>query len=157
MERVDMAGPAEAQILPVRAGSAGSWTRGWVAGAGRLCRFAVVSGAGWCLDLLVFSVGVHLGAPPELANVVSAGSAVVFVYWTSVRRIFHCREDRLLRSFYGYLLLQVAIIATSSWLIAAIDRHLAIEPVLIKIALTPFCFLANYCGMILLTSDKGPV
>jgi putative flippase GtrA len=152
LERSDMADPAGGSAIG-GPGPPTTWMESCIAAAGRLLSFAVVAGIGWSLDMVIFTIGVHLGVPPLLANVVSASTAVTFVYWTSVRRIFHCQQDRTQRSFCGYLLLQVAIIAIASWMIAFIDHHIVKMPILAKVAVTPLCFLANYGGMVLLTRD----
>ncbi len=150
-----MAAPAEIRNIPASPGVPDSWVPEWAATAVRLCSFGAIAGCGWCLDMAIFTIGVHLGVMPMLANAVSAGSAATIVYWSSVRRIFHCRKVRLERPFYGYLVLQIVIIATCSWLIGFIDRQIHVMPLITKIALTPFCFLANYGGMILLTRERS--
>ncbi len=118
----------------------------------RLLRFGVVSGVGWALDFLVFSLLVHLGNAPWLANALGATLAVIWVYAASVRLIFRYGGASLRGTFAAYAAFQVVGIATASWAVGALVAYVGSPPLLAKVLVTPGTFLANYLFMAWLTA-----
>lgn len=121
----------------------------------RIGSFGVVSGIGWGLDFLVFTVLTELGSPVAAANLVSAGIAVSFVYLRSVRHVFRCAGYRW-GEFVIYAAYQVAAVAIASLAIAALAQALAIAPLLAKVLVTPMTFAANYLFMAALLARRTP-
>ena len=115
----------------------------------RFLGFAVISGIGWLLDFGVFWGIVRAGLDPFQANLISAGLAVTFVYFASVRRLFIYEGRFLLLKFLFYVVYQVAAIAAASLLIATIAPRLG--AMLAKVAVTPLTLLTNFAFMTVLT------
>jgi putative flippase GtrA len=113
-------------------------------------RFAVVSGIGLAIDFAVFLVLVELGLSPFAANAVSGASAVSFVYFASVRRIFSYQSGFLLGLFVAYLAYQAAGVTGASLAVGFLSAHF-VPPVVSKILILPVTFSANYIFMSLLT------
>ncbi|MFW5402608.1 GtrA family protein, partial [Yersinia sp. 1252 StPb PI] len=87
--------------------------------------FIIVSGFGWILDVLVMASLVHNGVVPGVANMISAGTAITFVYWISRVFIFQKKADR--RGGLGYVIYccySVIVILVFSALIQYISLHL---------------------------------
>lgn len=123
----------------------------------RLWSFGGVSGVGWCLDTVVFALLVHLGrlhAGP--ANAISAGLAVLFVFAMTHERLFGGRRDRRGRHLASYLSCQLALVAGAAWLISALVNRLEVEPVLVKMAVTPLTFAANFAVLSVITRNRRP-
>jgi putative flippase GtrA len=112
--------------------------------------FAQVSGAGLALDVGLFLLLVSAGWPPGYANLVSATTAVTFVYFVSTKRVFEYQGRFLMPLFLAYLAYQALAVAGASW---AVDRiaGLGIMPVVAKGSILPFTFSANYLFLDFLT------
>jgi putative flippase GtrA len=91
----------------------------------RLPKFAIVSGAGWCLDIIIFLTLVQLRVHVFLANMIGAALAVTFVFVVSQRSIFIVRRKRIIWAFIAYLGWHAVMITLASlaiaWLSAAIS------------------------------------
>jgi glycosyltransferase involved in cell wall biosynthesis/uncharacterized membrane protein len=118
----------------------------------RLWGFGAVSGLGWTLDFLVFTLLVQTGADPAAANAVGASLAVTWVYFASVRRIFRYGGDSRRSRFAAYAVYQVVGITAASAAVSGIVLLTAAHPLFAKLAVTPVTFLANYLFMSWLTS-----
>ena len=123
----------------------------------RVVRFGMVSGAGWVLDFLVFSLLIQAGADPSAANAIGASLAVTWVYVASVRRIFRYGGASLRGRFAAYALFQALGIAIASWAVGVLVLHAGASPLLAKVMVTPFTFLANYIFMAWLTTTEPPI
>jgi putative flippase GtrA len=119
---------------------------------GRLALFAAASAVGLGLDFLLFLAFVAGGATPGIANALSSGAAVTFVYFASVRRIFRYRGRFLLGLFGAYLAYQAVGVGLGSWAVAALAAYW--PPLLAKLMILPVTFPANYLFMSLLTSRR---
>lgn len=119
----------------------------------RVFRFALVSGAGLGLDMSLFAGLVALGLRAGFANVVSAGAAVAFVYFTSTRRVFAYRGQFLLQLFVVYVGYQVVAVSLASWAVDALVRF-GTRPLLAKVMILPATFSANYLFMSFLTKPR---
>lgn len=119
---------------------------------GRILGFGVTSGIGLTIDIVLFACLLVLGVCPFFANLASAGCAVLFVFFASVRRVFRFRGSYLLTRFVLYVALQVAMVAAASAAVAYLA--LAIPAILAKAATIPFTFGANYSFMSLLTVES---
>lgn len=116
-----------------------------------LARFGLVSLIGWGGDFALFAALTAAGFDPLPANLVSAGAAVTFVYFASVRRIFRYRGDFLYAKWIAYLAYQGVAVLIASAAIATLAAASGHAPILAKLAITPFTFVANYLFMKLLT------
>ena len=112
----------------------------------RVAGFSILSAMGLTIDIAIFSLLVHFGLRPGYANLVSAGLAVTFVYFSSAKKVFQYHGRFLLPLFLIYLLYQVAAVLAASF---AVDR-LAIagfKPIIAKLLILPVTFTANYISM----------
>jgi putative flippase GtrA len=115
--------------------------------------FAIVSGLGLGLDFLIFILLLSGAAEPFTANLISGASAVTFVYFASVRRIFAYSGRFLLALFLLYLLYQCVGVTAASWAVAALADHT--NPLVAKLLVLPITFTANYLFMSFLTRKAG--
>lgn len=118
----------------------------------RLFRFALVSGTGLALDLVLFLAQVSLGASGFFANALSSTAAVIFVYLVSVRRVFLYNGDFVAAMFAAYAGYQVCGIALGSWAVNFLIGA-GLIPLAAKLAILPVTFGANYLFMWWLTSS----
>lgn len=120
-----------------------------------LLRFALVSGAGLGIDFALFLGACAAGVAPGVANLLSGGCAVAFVYFASVRRVFCDARGFHLGSFAAYLAYQAAALSLASLAVAhlasALSPPASSSPALAKLAILPATFGANYVFMRLLT------
>jgi putative flippase GtrA len=119
-----------------------------------MLKFGVISGLGWLIDFTVFYLLVRLDVPPFFANVVGAGIAVTFVFFSSVKRVFQYEGGYLLAKLAAYIGYQIIAVAIASALIDLISRHTGMEPLLAKILVTPFTFYANFQFMSYITTGR---
>ena len=118
----------------------------------RLARFAVVSGTGLALDLILFLAQVSAHVPAFIANAVSSSAAVTFVYLVSVRRVFRYDGGFLVAMFAAYVAYQLCGIALGSWAVHGLIAS-GFAPIAAKVAILPLTFGANYLFMWWLTSS----
>ncbi|HEY0941151.1 MAG TPA: GtrA family protein [Steroidobacter sp.] len=117
-------------------------------------RFAVVSGTGLAIDVVLFFGLVQASMRAGFANLISAALAVTFVYFVSARRIFAYEGRFLLPLFCIYLGYQAAAVALASWAVDSIVAHGA-APILAKGLVLPVTFTANYLCMAFITAKKA--
>ena len=118
----------------------------------RLFRFAVVSGTGLALDLLLFMALITAAVAPFVANMLSGTAAVTFVYAASVRRVFRHNGGFIATMFTAYAVYQLFGILIGSWAVSALI-HAGAPTAFAKIAILPLTFGANYLFMCWLTSS----
>lgn len=72
-------------------------------------RFLFLSGLGWLCDFATFTLLAHgAGLPPFAANFVSSYVGVTFVWFTSLKTVFHRTGSRqALALYWGYQLLSI--------------------------------------------------
>lgn len=125
---------------------------------GRLWSFGGVSGLGWCLDMAVFAMLVHLARlPAGPANAVSAALAVVFVFLMTHERLFQGSHRQRHRNLAIYVGCQVVLVAGAAWLIGALVELSGLEPLVVKIGITPLTFAANFVVMSAITAGDRAV
>jgi len=108
----------------------------------QLVRFLLGSCLGLAVDLSLFEASVRLGAAPWLANVVSAGCAVVVVYLFVTKYAF--RSGRTRSSFLLFVSWYVTSILLFSVLIEVLHGVTGWAPFLCKLASLPLSFAANF-------------
>jgi len=118
----------------------------------QLLKFAVVSGGGLAIDTLVFVV-LEPRFGPFLANLISAGLAVTFVYFASVQRVFRYHGSFMLALFLAYLAYQALGVTASSAAVAWLSTMLV--PIVAKILIIPVTFVMNFLFMTWLTQRAG--
>lgn len=116
-------------------------------------KFALISGAGLALDVTLYSFLLMASLRPGYANLISAATAVTFVYVTSTRRVFEYKGRFLVPLFIVYATYQVAAVAAASWAVDTIVR-MGATPIFAKIVILPITFSANYVFMHTLTSGS---
>lgn len=122
----------------------------------QLMHFLLGSGLGLTVDLLVFATGIHLGAPPWLANLVSSGCAVVVVYLFVTKYAFASERSRT--SFVLFVGWYVVSIAVFSTLIDLLHVYTGWAPFLCKLLSLPPSFAANFVfSRVLFRSRPGPL
>lgn len=92
--------------------------------AWRLYRFALISGAGWLLDLTVLTLLVHMGVTTFAANMVSAALALTFVFVVAQRKTFTHSGSLIFGKFACYALFNAAAVFLASVLIDVLARWL---------------------------------
>lgn len=122
----------------------------------RFLRFGLISGLGWLLDFVVFSLLGLAGLRIAVANGVGASLAVTWVYFASVRRIFAYEGRWLYGKWLLYLGYQLVSISLFSCLIEWLAMQFGLSGILSKILVTPATFATNYLFMLLLTRPAVP-
>jgi putative flippase GtrA len=117
-------------------------------------RFAVVSGLGWLIDFSIFALLNSLGFPVWLAKIVGATTAVLFVFFASVRKIFQYNGHYILWKLLNYIVYQIIAIICASLLIDFIALQFGMLPIIAKIIVTPLTFYANFQFMSFLTTGR---
>ena len=117
-------------------------------------RFAVVSGLGWLIDFSIFALLNSLGFPVWLANIVGATTAVLFLVFASVRKIFQYNGHYILWKLLNYIVYQIIAIICASLLIDFIALQFGMLPIIAKIIVTPLTFYANFQFMSFLTTGR---
>lgn len=120
----------------------------------RVMGFALVSGVGLCLDLCLFWLLTEFGWRAGWANLLSAFTAITFVYFASARRIFSYEGSFLLPLFGLYLGYQIAAVALASWAVDALVIA-GVTPILAKLIILPATFTANFVFMSWLTKSRA--
>jgi putative flippase GtrA len=118
----------------------------------QLVRFLLGSCLGLVVDLTLFQASVWLGAAPWLANIVSAGCAVVVVYLFVTKYAF--RTGRTRSSFLLFVGWYVTSILLFSVLIEVLHGGTGWSPFLCKLLSLPASFGANFLASKLLF--RGP-
>lgn len=121
--------------------------------AQRAVRFALVSGMGLVLDLALFLLLVRSGVHPFVANMVSSGAGLSFVYWSSVRRIFRYHGRFIVPLFAAYVSYHTCGTLVVSELISLLI-HAGVPPALAKVGVLPLTFSANYLFMSWMTRRR---
>lgn len=119
-----------------------------------LLNFGLVSGLGWLIDFCLFYALTLGGLPVVFANAIGATTAVVFVFFASVRRVFRYQGHYILPKLLAYGLYQACAIAAASSLIHGLTHWSNLHPVLAKVLVTPLTFYCNFQFMALLTTGK---
>ena len=120
--------------------------------AKKLLGFAAVSGTGLALDFCLFVALLSLRVPVFTANAMSSFSAVTFVYFASVRRVFHYGGEFHVAMFAAYAAYQVCGIAAGSWAVQSLILF-GLRGAVAKLAIVPVTFTANYLFMSWLTAN----
>lgn len=113
-----------------------------------LVRFLLGSGLGLAVDLGVFWIAVRYGSPVWLANMLSAGCAVVVVYLFVTRYVFAGGRSRT--SFAVFVGWYVLSIVAMSFLIDFLHAWTGWSPFLCKLVSLPPSFAANFVASKLL-------
>ncbi len=129
--------------------------------------FAFISGAGWILDIVIFSLLLKNSLLDiSFSNKVSSFIALTFVWFVSTRRIFNVKGRILSRFLLFYWFYQCCsiyfysnIISYFSLIIQKFQFNeiiLLTPPILSKLILTPFNLITNFYFSKFLTSKiKG--
>ena len=122
---------------------------------GRLIRFAGVSGAGLLLDYAIYTVLCEVGLHAAVANLISAGCAVTFVFVVSVHHVFERPDGHMLmRPFAVYVAYQVVAVGAASAAVGALTDALDGRYLLGKTLVVPVSFLANFLFMSWLLNQR---
>lgn len=118
----------------------------------QVTRFLLGSCLGLVVDLGLFAAGVRLGAPPWLANLVSAGCAVVVVYLFVTKYAF--RSERSRATFLLFVGWYVTSIVVFSVLIDLLHGQTGWPAFVCKLLSLPPSFAANFLASKLLFSGR---
>ncbi|RZU33040.1 GtrA family protein [Blastococcus saxobsidens] len=114
----------------------------------QLGHFLLGSGLGLAVDLGLFYLAVRLGAQPWLANLLSAGCAVVVVYLFVTKYAFVGGRSR--SSFLLFVGWYVTSIVIFSVLIDVLHAQTGWAPFICKLVSLPPSFAANFAASKLL-------
>ena len=127
--------------------------------------FAMISGAGWLLDMTVYVGALQIGARPFIANLLGGVVGASFSFIVSGTRIFDAGKGPVLKRVLWYLVYTALAITLISGLIDAttiIAVHMTewspkAMAIIIKVVLTPLILLSNFFMVrwILGSTDKG--
>ena len=120
----------------------------------KILHFAAVSGTGLVLDFCLFVALLGLRVPPFAANAASSLTAVIFVYFAAVRRVFRYGGEFHVAMFATYAAYQACGIALGSWAVQALIA-LGLPGAAAKLGIVPLTFTANYLFMAWLTSNPA--
>lgn len=113
----------------------------------RVVRFAGVSGAGLLLDYVIYTVLCEAGLAAGWANLISAATAVTFVFVVSARHIFEAPSGFLVRPFVLYAGYQAVAVCLASAAVGGMTTLLDGRYLLGKTVVLPLSFTANYLFM----------
>lgn len=133
----------------------------------RLHRFAIISGLGWLIDLSVMTLLVAAGVSIFVANLISAGIAITFVFFAAQNRIFAGIGGFLYAKFAIYLFYQALAVPLASGLIhelahfflsaglgdlypvslLALPIRTALVSIVAKVIVTPLTLYSNFVFM----------
>lgn len=134
------------------------WTKGLFnerrTAALRVVAFALMSATGLGLDVTIFFSLSNLGFSSAAANLISAGTAVFFVYFASIRRIFDYDGQFLVILFVVYAVYQVVAVVSASVVIDILVRF-GLIPILAKFAILPVTFTTNYFAMLFISRNRN--
>ena len=87
-------------------------------------KFFGISGIGWLIDMVIFTALTNLEVNTILSNIISSLVAVTFVYFTSTKKIFINKNEKinLNKKYVVYIIYQVLMILASSTLIGLINK-----------------------------------
>lgn len=111
----------------------------------RFLAFALVSGMGLTLDVAIYWTLCHEGLRPGIANLISAGCGVTFVFFAASRKVFETERDGfLLGPFALYAGYQVVAISLASLAVDALDRLYDGHYLLAKLTILPVTLAVNF-------------
>jgi hypothetical protein len=109
--------------------------------------FTLTSGVGWLIDIGLFTWLTAIGLAPLSANLISAGTAVTYVFLVSTRRIFSHDHSYMVGKFLFYLAYQIAAVFLASLAIDVLYRIVGGHPLLAKVLVTPVTLYMNFIFM----------
>lgn len=125
-------------------------------------KFFGISGIGWLIDMVIFTALTNLEVNTILSNIISSLVAVTFVYFTSTKKIFINKNEKinLNKKYVVYIIYQVLMILASSTLIGLINNGIILyfnyeiflkySKIIAKILVTPLTMICNFIFMKLL-------
>lgn len=125
-------------------------------------KFFGISGIGWLIDMVIFTALTNLEVNTILSNIISSLVAVTFVYFTSTKKIFINKNEKinLNKKYVVYVIYQVLMILASSTLIGLINNGIILyinyeiflkySKIIAKILVTPLTMICNFIFMKLL-------
>lgn len=125
-------------------------------------KFFGISGIGWLIDMVIFTTLTNLEVNTILSNIISSLVAVTFVYFTSTKKIFINKNEKinLNKKYVVYIIYQVLMILASSTLIGLINNGIILyinykiflkySKIIAKILVTPLTMICNFIFMKLL-------
>jgi putative flippase GtrA len=116
--------------------------------------FALVAGVGLALDFAIFLVLIVSGLGPGFANLISATTAVTFVYFVSTKQVFDYQGHFLYHLLVAYLVFQALAVAIASWAVAWLTEW-GVNPAIAKLLILPATFSTNYLFLRWLTASRG--
>ena len=121
----------------------------------QLLKFMGISGIGWCLDFILYTILAFLGVNLFCANACGAVLGVSFVFIFSTRYIFkNERKIPLWAKYFIYVIYQVVLIIIISKILVIIASFLLanspqflnekFSAILAKILITPLTMICNF-------------
>lgn len=121
-------------------------------------RFVGLSGIGWLLDMLAYTLLGFVSKELFVNNLISSFVGVSFVFFTSTKLIFKNNSSLGLKYKYLiYLLYQIVLIAFVSKVLVVVDASLtglvgasvlsSFQYIIAKIAVTPVTMILNFIVM----------
>lgn len=105
--------------------------------------FTTVSGLGLTLDVGLLLSLVHFGVSPGIANLFSATSAVVLVYFFATYKVFRYAGSFAIYRFFAYVIYQIVAILAASLAVNALTNW-GSHVLLSKALILPVTFSLNF-------------
>lgn len=86
---------------------------------------------------------------------ISAGLAVVFVFLCSHESVFAGKRRSRYQHLSLYAICQVVLVLGASWLVSVLVTTTSGEPWVVKAAITPLTFAANFLVMSVITRGRA--
>lgn len=121
----------------------------------KLTLFIITSGFGWLLDMMIFFSCVHyFNIPVIISNFISAGMAVIFVFFLSTKHIFQNVGSSISLKLVIYIFFQLVSIVIYSFIIEWISSLFVyfqsingVRQIAAKIIVTPLSLITNFIVM----------
>lgn len=105
--------------------------------------FSAVSALGLSLDVTLLVALVRFGVSPGIANLSSATSAVVLVYFLATYKVFRYAGQFLVYRFCAYVIYQAVAVSLASVAVSSLT-HWGLHVLLSKALILPVTFSLNF-------------
>src|SRR5215472_11001402 len=95
----------------------------------RIFHFGVTSAMGLASDLCTFTLAIHFGARPALANFLGGTVAITLVFFSSTRYVFRGSHSFLFAKFVAYVLYQLLSMSFYSLIIETLVARQELLPI----------------------------
>ena len=117
----------------------------------QLIKFIGISGIGWILDFITYTILAIITKNIFISNVIGAFAGITFVFYFSTKHIFeNTNSISIKKKYFLYIIYQILLLYFISKLLVNIENLLSIYVVkqfsiiLSKLIITPITMLLNF-------------